>query len=65
MVNSIRLGNKLLWLERMSTNDATIGFYRKHGFEDGGQFRLPFELMYEKFRGMYRMAWQLPSVQQP
>lgn len=55
---TLRLGKQLLWLERMSTNDATIGFYRKHGFVDGGQFRLPFELMYPRFRGMYRMAWR-------
>lgn len=56
---TLRLGKQLLWLERMDTNDATIGFYRKHGFVDGGQFRLPFELMYPHFRGMYRMAWRV------
>ncbi len=52
-----RLGKALLWLERMDSNDATIGFYRKCGFVDGGQFRLPFELMYERFRGMHRISW--------
>ncbi len=55
---TLRLNKRLLWLERMSTNEATIGFYRKHGFVDGGQFRLPFERMYSRFRGMFRMAWQ-------
>jgi GNAT superfamily N-acetyltransferase len=54
---TVRLNKRLLWLERMSTNDATISFYRKHGFVDGGEFRLPFEQMYPRFRGMFRMAW--------
>lgn len=55
---TIRLGKSLLWLERMNTNEATIGFYRKHRFVDGGEFRLPFEQMYSHFRGMFRMAWR-------
>ncbi len=54
---TLRLGKSLLWLERMSTNEATIGFYHKHGFVDGGEFRLTFEQMYPRFRGMFRMAW--------
>jgi len=55
-----RLGKSLLWLERMDSNDATIGFYRKCNFVEGGQFRLPFELMYTEFRGMYRLSWSKP-----
>lgn len=54
-----RLGRSLLWLERMDTNEATIGFYRKNGFRDGGAFRLTFELMPERFRGMFRMWWRV------
>lgn len=53
-----RLGKALLWLERMDTNAATIGFYRKNGFADGGAFRLTYERMHEQFRGMYRMWWR-------
>jgi ribosomal protein S18 acetylase RimI-like enzyme len=61
-VETLKLGKQLLWLERMGTNDATIGFYYKHGFVDGGQFRLPFELMYPHFRGMYRIAWRVDGT---
>lgn len=56
---TLRLGKSLLWLERMDTNEATIGFYYKNGFTDEGAFRLPFELMYEEFRGMVRMYWRV------
>lgn len=55
---ALRLDKSILWLERMDTNEATIGFYRKNGFVDGGTFRLPYENMYARFRGMYRMSWR-------
>lgn len=54
---TLRLGKSHLWLERMDTNDATIGFYRKNDFVDGGTFRLPFENMHPEYRGMFRMSW--------
>lgn len=50
-----RLGKSILWLDRMDTNEATIAFYRRCGFQDGSTFRLPFELMYPKMRGMQRV----------
>ncbi len=50
-----RLGKSILWLERMDTNEATIAFYRKCGFNDGSTFRLSFEQMYSKYRGMVRV----------
>ena len=53
-----RLDRELLWLERMDTNDATIGFYQKCGFVRGSAFRLTFGLMYEQFRGMHRLWWE-------
>lgn len=53
-----RLDKSVLWLERMDTNEATIGFYRKNDFVDGGTFRLPYENMYARYRGMYRMSWR-------
>lgn len=53
-----RLGKNLLWLERMDTNEATIAFYRKHGFTDGNPFRLTMDLMYEELRGMRRVWWR-------
>lgn len=52
-----RLGRELLWLERMDTNEATINFYRKCGFQRGSDFRLTFDLMYEQYRGMCRLWW--------
>jgi ribosomal protein S18 acetylase RimI-like enzyme len=55
---TLRLGKSNLWLERMDTNEATIGFYYKSGFTDGSQFRLPFELMCAEYRGMYRIWWK-------
>lgn len=50
-----RLHKEILWLERMSTNTATIGFYRRAGFADGGTFTLDMQLMHEPLRGMVRM----------
>lgn len=55
---TLRLGKTLLWLERMDSNEATIGFYRKCGFTDGSTFRLPFEQMYPEYRGMCRLWWR-------
>jgi ribosomal protein S18 acetylase RimI-like enzyme len=52
---TIRRNKEILWLERMDSNEATIGFYRKLGFTESGQFRLPFEQMYSKYRGMWRV----------
>ncbi|NJC26049.1 GNAT family N-acetyltransferase [Neolewinella antarctica] len=54
-----RRGKKILWLERMDTNEATINFYRKCGFVDGSSFRLTFPLLREEFRGMHRMSWRV------
>ncbi len=53
-----RLNRELLWLERMDTNDATIGFYQKCGFTRGSAFRLTFELMYAQYRGMHHLWWE-------
>jgi len=53
-----RLGRELLWLERMDTNEATINFYRKCGFQRGSAFRLTFDRMYEQYRGMHRLWWE-------
>ena len=50
-----RLGKEIIWLDRMDSNEATIRFYRKLGFTECGQFRLPFEQMYPKYRGMWRV----------
>jgi len=47
------LGKEILWLDRMDSNEATIGFYRNLGFVECGQFRLPFKQMYPKYRGMW------------
>ncbi len=54
-------GACLLWLERMDTNAATIGFYQKNGFKPGGRFRLTFAEMYPHFRGMQRLWWRVPT----
>ena len=53
-----RLGKSLLWLERMDTNESTIAFYLKCGFTDGSAFRLTFDQMYPKYRGMHRLWWR-------
>ncbi|WP_026231986.1 GNAT family N-acetyltransferase [Neolewinella persica] len=50
-----RKGKEILWLDRMDSNEATIGFYRKLGFIESGQFRLPFEQMHPEYRGMWRV----------
>lgn len=49
------LNKSILWLERMDTNEATIAFYRRCGFQDGSLFRLTFDLMYVELRGMQRV----------
>lgn len=55
---TLRLGRDLLWLERMDTNEATINFYRKCGFQRGSDFRLTFDRMFEEYRGMHRLWWE-------
>ena len=52
-------GYDQLWLERMDTNAATIAFYYRNGFVDGSAFRLPYEQMHTRFRGMVRMNWRV------
>ncbi|MFK8163656.1 MAG: GNAT family N-acetyltransferase [Lewinella sp.] len=52
---TIRQGKEILWLDRMDSNEATINFYRNLGFTECGQFRLTFETMPPKYRGMWRV----------
>lgn len=56
MEETRRRGKEILWLERMDSNAATIGFYRDLGFTESGQFRLTFAQMYPKYRDMRRLA---------
>ncbi|MCX2680309.1 GNAT family N-acetyltransferase [Galbibacter sp. EGI 63066] len=48
-----------LWLEAMDSQDTAIGFYEKLGFVKCGTFTLEFEMMKEKYRGMFRMIKEI------
>lgn len=52
-------GYSIIWLEVMDFHEAAIHFYKKIGFEVLESFQLPFEKMYEEYRGMYRMILSL------
>jgi ribosomal protein S18 acetylase RimI-like enzyme len=49
-------GESLLLLEGMDTQNQALGFYEKMGFENVGSYRLDYELMYKKYRGMFRLC---------
>ncbi|MDH7447798.1 GNAT family N-acetyltransferase [Aquimarina sp. 2201CG14-23] len=46
---------KTIWLEVMDTQHQTIKFYEKAGFSKKTKFQFDSDLMYKKYRGMYRM----------
>ncbi|WP_173021510.1 GNAT family N-acetyltransferase [Lewinella sp. W8] len=53
------LGKRLVWLERMESNEATVAFYRSRGFRDGGAFRYDGPDMLDQYRGMRRLWYPL------
>ncbi len=53
------LDNEILWLEAMDTSLDVIAFYEKLGFEKFEKFEFPLKKMEKKFRGMYRMWWEV------
>lgn len=55
MQRAKQLGRNYLWLEVMDSNDESILFYQKHGFEIFGQHELDFSQVKEGLRGMYKM----------
>jgi len=49
------LGNTILWLEVMDTQDAAITFYQKQGFQKASAFNMDYIRMHDRYKGMYRM----------
>jgi len=49
------VGGVMVWLEAMDTQSQALTFYEKNGFQFSSDFRLEYERMFSKYRGMKRM----------
>ena len=54
-LQTIKKGNKRLWLKAMDTQNQALKFYEKEGFEIINKTRLDFKLIHENLRGMVTM----------
>ncbi|MFT6335048.1 MAG: GNAT superfamily N-acetyltransferase [Halioglobus sp.] len=49
-------GSELLWLDCMDTKHQALKYYEKNGFKKGTLSFLDFELLIDKYRGIYLMC---------
>ncbi len=52
-------GYKKLWLEVMDKQHQALHFYRKLGFVEVDKVYIPFELIFDEYRGMFKSVKEL------
>lgn len=49
------IGSKILWLDCMDSKHQALNYYTKHGFLKGSLSTLDYDLLIDKYRGIYLM----------